>query len=88
MTDSIFALRCVDCDAHGLLSQLWLRASIEITTGRSSRVHHYVECMNCGVRLKSRHRNRMERVDDDEWHRFVDRESAVAPASKSAARIN
>ena len=74
MTDSIFALRCVDCDARGLLSQLWLRASIEIKTGRASRMHHYVECMNCGVHLKSRHRNRMEHVDDDEWKVSVDSE--------------
>jgi Zn ribbon nucleic-acid-binding protein len=88
MTDSIFGLRCVDCDAQGLLSQLWLRASVEINAGRSSRTHHYVECMNCGVHMKSRHRNRMELVDDDEWNRFVDRESAVGLMANGTARVN
>ncbi len=71
MADSIFMLRCVDCDAQGLLSRLWLRASIEVKAGRSTQVQHYVECMNCGAHLKSRHRDLMESVADDEWQRFV-----------------
>ena len=74
MTDSIFLLRCVDCDAQGLLSQLWLRTSVEVSMGRSSQVQHYVECMNCGARLKSRQHDRMEAVDDEEWSRIVDGE--------------
>ena len=71
MTESIFLLRCVDCDARGALSRLWLRTSIEVTCSRSSEVHHYVECMNCGAHLKSRQTDRMEDVDDAEWSRFV-----------------
>jgi hypothetical protein len=71
MTDSIFLLRCVDCDAQGLASRLWLRTSIEVKAARAEEVHHYVECMNCGARLKSRYHDRMETVGDDEWQRFV-----------------
>ncbi len=75
MTDSVFLLRCVDCDALGRLSRLWLRTSIRIASSSSSshnsELLHYVECMNCGARLKSRHRDFMENVDDDEWSRFV-----------------
>ncbi len=90
MTDSIFLLRCVDCDARGLLSRLWLRASIEVTRGKSAQVHRYVECMNCGAHLKSRHHDLMESVDDEEWERFVGDESgrAGAPVAVATQRIN
>ena len=71
MTDPIFLLRCLDCDAEGKLSRLWLRTSIEVEVARRSEVHHYVECMNCGAHLKSRYRDAMESVEDDEWKRFV-----------------
>jgi Zn ribbon nucleic-acid-binding protein len=71
MTDPIFLLRCVDCDAEEKLSRLWLRTSIEVEVARRSEVHHYVECMNCGAHLKSRYRDAMESVDDDEWKLFV-----------------
>lgn len=76
MRDSIFLLRCVDCDAHGLMSRLWLRTSIEVAAGRARQVHHYVECMICGAHLKSRQRDLMESVDDTEWQRFVGDEIA------------
>lgn len=76
MRDSVFLLRCVDCDALGELSRLWLRTSIEVASGRSRQVHHYVECINCGAHLKSRQRDLMESVDDDEWKRFVGDELA------------
>jgi Zn ribbon nucleic-acid-binding protein len=72
MTDSIFLLRCVDCDAQGQLSRLWLRTSIEVGGGRHAELQHYVECMNCGAHLKSHQHDRMETVDDDEWSRIVD----------------
>jgi hypothetical protein len=89
MTDSIFLLRCVDCDASGLLSQLWLRTSIEVTAGRESDVHHYVECMNCGAHLKSRQRDRMESVDDAEWSRIVeDATSGAQSLPTGTQRVN
>ena len=71
MTDPVFLLRCIDCDSEGKLSRLWLRTSIEVESVRRSEVLHYVECMNCGAHLKSRYRDTMESVDDDEWKRFV-----------------
>ena len=88
MTDSIFLLRCVDCDARVLLSRLWLRASIEVPRG--AEVHRYVECMNCGAHLKSRQHDLMERVDDEEWARFVGDESGRvgAPVAAATQRIN
>jgi hypothetical protein len=89
MTDAIFLLRCVDCDAQGLASRLWLRTSIEVKAVRSPEVHHYVECMNCGARLKSRYHDRMESVDDDEWQRFVgDELSGDATLPAGMQRIN
>ncbi len=88
MTDSIFLLRCLDCDARGMLSQLWLRASIAVTAGRQSDVHHYVECMNCGAHLKSRQRDRMENVDDAEWDRFVDAAAGERSLPAGMQRIN
>jgi len=96
MTDSIFLLRCVDCDARGLLSRLWLRASIDVKRGTGAKgangaeVHRYVECMNCGAHLKSRQRDLMESVDDEEWERFVGDASGRPSASVSTAtqRIN
>ena len=72
MTDSIFLLRCVDCDAMGRFSRLWLRNSIDLEARGQAEVQHYVECMNCGAHLKSRHRDLMEPVGDEEWRRFVD----------------
>ncbi len=80
MTDSIFLLRCVDCDARGLLSRLWLRTSIEVKSSKAEEVHHYVECMNCQARLKSRHRDLMESVDDAEWRRFVGTDGQGVPS--------
>ena len=71
MRDSVFLLRCVSCDARGRLSRLWIRRSLEVARGGSRQVHHYVECMNCGAHLKSRQRDLMESVDDDEWSRLV-----------------
>ena len=90
MTDSIFLLRCVDCDAQGLLSRLWLRASVEVNRGKSAEVHRYVECMNCGAHLKSRQHDLMESVDDEEWARFVGGASgrASVQVSATAQRIN
>jgi len=58
------------------MSRLWLRTSIEVPAGGGRQVHHYVECMNCGAHLKSRQRDLMESVDDDEWKRFVSDEPA------------
>ncbi len=75
MIDSVFLLRCVDCDAKGELSRLWIRASIELDSVRDSQILHYVECMSCGAHLKSRHRDYMETVDDEEWGRFVNEDS-------------
>jgi len=79
MIDPIFRLRCVDCDALGVLSRLWLRTSIEVKpSGHASssmalhdQIHHYVECMNCGAHLKSRQSDCMENVADAEWKRIV-----------------
>ena len=71
MQDSVFLLRCVSCDAVGHLSRLWIRRSVEVARGGSRQVHHYVECMNCGAHLKSRQRDLMESVDDEEWRRLV-----------------
>ena len=81
MTDPVFLLRCVDCDANGSLSRLWIRASLQVGSSRTSQALHYVECMNCGAHLKSRHRDLMEAVGDEEWSRFVgeDAERDVAP---------
>ena len=90
MTDSIFLLRCVDCDAQGLLSRLWIRASVEVGRAKSGEVHRYVECMNCGARLKSRSHALMETVDDDEWQRFVgeDGESSARQPSPASHRAS
>jgi hypothetical protein len=85
MTDSIFLLRCVDCDALGLLSRLWLRASVEVKKGRPGEVQRYVECMNCGAHLKSRHHDRMESVGDEEWRRFVDEDVQTPRGSAPSA---
>ncbi len=86
MIDSVFLLRCVDCDARGDLSRLWIRASVEAESLRKSQLLHYVECMNCGAHLKSRHRDYMESVDDDEWSRIVsddtDLEITLPPGSQ------
>ena len=71
MIDSIFLLRCVDCDATGDLSRLWIRASIDLETRRRAQILHYVECLNCGAHMKSQHRDLMEIVGDDEWSRCV-----------------
>ncbi len=81
MTDSIFLLRCVDCDARGLLSKLWLRANVEVRRGGAVEVHRYVECMNCGAHLKSRQHDLMESVDDEEWAQYVGSGAAGSPAS-------
>jgi len=89
MTDSIFLLRCVDCDAHGLLSRLWLRASVEVGKRRSGEqhqeVHRYVECMNCGAHLKSRYHDRMESVGDEEWRRCVGEDAHATQGSAPSA---
>lgn len=74
MIDPVFMLRCVDCDAKGALSCLWIRASLETEYHRHYRLLHYVECLNCGAHLKSQYRDLMEVVDDEEWRRFVDDE--------------
>ena len=76
---SVFLLRCRECDDLGRPSRLWLRASIEVCSSRSEQVHHYVECMNCGSRLRSRQPDHMERVAADEWIRFVGEADAPAP---------
>lgn len=89
MRDSVFLLRCVDCDALGHVSRLWLRASIQVKSGRARQTHHYVECMNCGAHLKSRQRDLMESVGDEEWSRFVDESPAASRASsQDAAQIH
>ena len=75
----VFLLRCVECDDLGRPSRLWLRASIEVRSGRSEQVHHYVECMNCGSHLRSRQPDHMERVAPDEWTRFVGEADAPEP---------
>jgi Zn ribbon nucleic-acid-binding protein len=75
MTDSIFMLRCVDCDAQGRFSRLWLRNTIDVRRAGNAEELHYVECLNCGAHLKSRHRDRMEPVSDDEWRRCVSEQS-------------
>ena len=82
MIDSVFLLRCVDCDASGDLSRLWIRASIDLETKRRSQVLHYVECLNCGAHMKSRHRDLMETVSDEKWNRFVgdDIDLTISPA--------
>ena len=83
MTDPVFLLRCVDCDANGSLSRLWIRASLQVGSGRKLQALHYVECMNCGAHLKSRHRDLMESVDEEEWSRLVgedvERDAAPSP---------
>ena len=71
LMDPVFFLKCVDCEARGQLSRLWIRASIQMESARTAKILHYVECMNCGAHLKSRHRDLMESVDDEEWNRFV-----------------
>lgn len=72
MIDPVFLLRCIDCDAKGDLSRLWIRASLETESHRHSRLLHYIECLNCGAHLKSQYRDLMEIVEDEEWHHFVD----------------
>jgi len=97
MMDPIFRLRCVDCDARGLLSRLWLRSSIELGSGSDEVRHpfqrpgpyalrHYVECMNCGAHLKNGRRDGMEIVDDAEWRRCVDDALEPGPASPTGVR--
>ena len=71
LMDPVFFLKCLECEVRGELSRLWIRASIQMESARTARVLHYVECMNCGAHLKSRHRDLMESVDDEEWNRFV-----------------
>ncbi|MFP6641529.1 MAG: hypothetical protein VCC04_14890 [Myxococcota bacterium] len=68
---SIFRLRCVECDEQDIPSRLWLRASFELSFTGRRQVHHYVECMNCGSHLRSRQPDHMEKVDTDEWTRFI-----------------
>jgi len=82
--NAIFLLRCVDCDAQGLVSRLWLRTTVEVGSPRAAEVHHYVECMNCGAHLKSRHSDRMESVADDEWQRVVGGTEAAAREGREA----
>ena len=87
--DPVFFLKCVDCEAMGELSRLWIRASIQVESARTAKILHYVECMNCGAHLKSRHRDLMESVDDDEWNRFVgegtELDSALPPGMSRLA---
>lgn len=75
----VFLLRCVECDELGRPSRLWLRACIEVRSGRSQQIHHYVECMNCGSHLRSRQPDHMERVATEEWVRFVGETDAPVP---------
>ena len=63
----VFLLRCLECDEQERPSRLWLRAAIEVRSGRAEQIHHYVECMNCGSHLRSRQPDHMERVAPDEW---------------------
>ena len=83
MIDPVFLLRCIDCDAKGGLSRLWIRVSLEMESDRHSRILHYVECLNCGAHLKSQHRDLMEIVDDEEWRRFVDDDIEVELPSRT-----
>jgi hypothetical protein len=71
MIDSLFTLYCEDCEVAGRPSRLWVRAEIELSSGRGPETQHYLECMNCGFRFKSCMEDHMEAVDDEEWRRFV-----------------
>ena len=75
----VFLLRCLECDEQERPSRLWLRAAIEVRSGRAEQIHHYVECMNCGSHLRSRQPDHMERVAPDEWIRFVGEAGDPAP---------
>jgi Zn ribbon nucleic-acid-binding protein len=85
MTDSIFLMTCAECEERGLPSRLWLRTSVEIKGRRASETHHYVECLNCGARLKNSHRDVMERVGDEEWRRCVGDDSGGRRETRPAA---
>jgi hypothetical protein len=81
MIDSLFTLYCEVCEVASRPSRLWVRAEIEVGSGRSgAETHHYLECMNCGYRFKSCMEDHMEAVGEDEWRRFVDE----APASSGS----
>jgi hypothetical protein len=86
LVDPVFFLKCVDCESRGELSRLWIRASIQLESPRTSKLLHYVECMNCGVHLKSRHRDFMESVGDEEWNRFVS-EDAKLDTTRPPGRV-
>lgn len=79
MIDSLFTLYCEACELASRPSRLWVRAEIEVTSSRGAETHHYLECLNCGYRFKSRMEDHMEAVGDDEWRRFVDE---ATPASE------
>jgi hypothetical protein len=72
MIDSLFTLYCEACEVASRPSRLWVRAEIEVASGRGAETHHYLECLNCGYRFKSCMEDHMEAVGEEEWRRFVD----------------
>jgi len=78
MIDPLFTLYCEACEVASRPSRLWVRAEIEVASGRGADTHHYLECMNCGFRFKSYMEDHMEAVGEEEWSRFVD-DAPVSP---------
>ncbi len=83
MIDSLFTLYCEACEVAARPSRLWVRAEIEVASGRGIDTHHYLECMNCGFRFKSCMEDHMEAVGEEEWRRCVD--DAAAPAERPSS---
>ena len=86
MIDSLFTLYCEACEVTSRPSRLWVRAEIEVVSGRGVDTHHYLECMNCGFRFKSYMEDLMEAVGDEEWRRFV--VDAPIPSDHSAEQAS
>ena len=84
MIDSLFTLYCEACEVASRPSRLWVRAEIEVASGRGVEMHHYLECMNCGFRFKSCMEDHMEAVGEEEWRRVV--EDAPTPSEQAADR--
>ncbi len=91
MIDSLFTLYCQKCEASdrpsrpSRPSRLWVRAEIESSSPHGPETQHYLECMNCGFRFKSRMEDHMEAVGEDEWRRFVDETVSDSPDSSAPA---
>lgn len=86
MIDSLFTLYCEACEVASRPSRLWVRAEIEVASGRGAETHHYLECMNCGFRFKSYMEDHMEAVGEEEWRRYVS-DGAATPEHADHAEL-